>query len=696
MGKIHILSVLLAGALAFSACSDDNVDVEGKQIYSSPSQGASLKSVANSKGLKMGVALGSSDLNNQAVLDIIKHEFDNVTFSYHMKHGAIVQSDGSYNWNTTDALAQWCRDNGMGIYGHTLVWHQNQNAAYLNKVAAPPITEFFGPDLLRGDFDGSDNPYDYGWNSWGNSSSREHVTTGGRTGGALKFTNPSAHANVYGAQIEVKFLSDLVAGKKYRFAFWIRSEAAGEGRCSTNPNPSYQTPNFTTSSSWERKVWDIEAQGGENVIRFDMGLIATSYYIDDVTLNEVMDGPPSLIERGDFDGSEDPYSYGWNSWGNSSTREHAMTSGRNGSGALKFTNPSAANEYSAQIEVKFLSDLVKDKEYALNFWVRSEAAGVGRCSTDPNASYQGDFTTSTDWEKVTWVFTAKGGEKSVRFDMGKVATVYYIDDVTFSEYVAGGDEEGPSDEDKAKVKNAMETWIAAIVGRYKNDVHAWDVVNEPMVDGNSGLRTGQNTEPGSDIYCWADMLGRDYAVYAFEAAHAADPNAKLFINDYNLESNPAKIDSLINYVKEIQAKLDERGTGAKIHGIGTQMHIASIRSYSQILSMFEKMAQTGLLVKVTELDVKANEGNRRYPTYEFNESEACLQAAMYKYIIDTYLRVVPREQQYAITIWGVNDESSWLNKVTDEGATYYYPLLWDDDFQRKQSYNAVFQSLENK
>jgi Beta-1,4-xylanase len=690
MKKIYMLSALLAGTLAFSACNDDNVTVKGPQQYPTAPSGATLKSAAAGLGLKMGNTLSSSDLNNPEVLNIIKQEFDNVSFGYHMKHGAIVQADGTYNFNTTDAMVQWCKDNGIGIYGHTLVWHQNQNAAYLKKVAAPPVTEFYGPNLIqKGDFEGDDDPYSYGWNSWGNSSSREHIKTGGdnaHTGnGSIKFTNPTENANAWGAQLEVKFLSDLVAGKKYRFVFWIRSEANGGGRCSSDPNASYQG-DFTTNGDWKKITWDFEGKGGEKAMRFDMGKFATSYYIDDVTLNEVLDGPPSLINDGSFTSG---LHADWNSWGNSSTREHSPTGGRSG-GALKFTNPSAAaNVWNAQIEVKFISELQAGKQYAFNFWIRSEDAGGGRCSTDPNASYQGDFNTNGDWQKITWVFEGKGGEKAMRFDMGKFATSYYIDDVTFTEYVPTSSGEGPSDEDKAKIQNAMQSWISEIVGRYKNEVDAWDVVNEPMADGNSGIRTSQNTELASDGFLWTDMLGRDYAVYAFEAAHAASPDAKLFINDYNLEYNPAKLDSLLSYVKEIQAKLDARGSGAKIHGIGTQMHIASVRSYTQVLAMFEKLAQTGLLVKVTELDVKVNE--LKAPTYTYNDTDAELQAAMYQYIVDKYLTVVPKAQQYGLTIWGVQDGSSWLNETAR--GIFYHPLLWNDNLQRKTAYNAVYQAL---
>ncbi|MEN6588261.1 MAG: endo-1,4-beta-xylanase, partial [Proteiniphilum sp.] len=87
------------------------------------------------------------------------------------------------------------------------------------------------------------------------------------------------------------------------------------------------------------------------------------------------------------------------------------------------------------------------------------------------------------------------------------------------------------------------------------------------------------------------------------------------------------------------------------------------------------------------LDVKATPSGGT----ELSPINAEFQAAMYEYIIKTYLEVIPKEQQYGITIWGIDDASSWLN--TNERK--YFPLLWDDNFNRKLSYNAVYNVLNS-
>src|SRR5215207_7129523 len=97
-------------------------------------------------------------------------------------------------------------------------------------------------------------------------------------------------------------------------------------------------------------------------------------------------------------------------------------------------------------------------------------------------------------------------------------------------------------------------------------------------------------------------MGRDYALKAFNYAKAADPNALLFINDYGLETNSQKLDSLIAFVAELKSK------GAKVDGIGTQMHIATNTQLAGIDLMMQKLAATGLKIRISELDVRVGNG----------------------------------------------------------------------------------------
>jgi endo-1,4-beta-xylanase len=232
----------------------------------------------------------------------------------------------------------------------------------------------------------------------------------------------------------------------------------------------------------------------------------------------------------------------------------------------------------------------------------------------------------------------------------------------------------------------MNDFITKTVTHYKGKVKAWDVVNEPMADGNGALRTSSNTSitgTPTDVFFWSNYLGRDWALKAFNYAAAADPNATLFINDYNLENNPTKLDSLIAYVGQLKAK------GAKVDGIGTQMHSSWTTSYANIDNMFKKLAATGLKVRVSELDVRMNPNLKA--GFVLDAQFASYQAEMYRYIVKSYMTNVPVAQQAGITIWGVTDDTSWLSNNGRD-----FPLLFNKDYTKKPAYSSVLQTLKGK
>lgn len=481
-------------------------------------------------------------MNNSAYRAVVAREADNVTFGYNMKHGAIVKDNGSFDFTNADAMYNTATAAGLKVYGHTLVWHENQNATYLNSLTAGSANDA-APDILM--------------------------------------------------------------------------------------NGGFETNSGGNFSNWSVYNW--------NGATFSVG-----------------------------SGTDEVHS---------------------GSASLKIVNPN--NFPTDQWKVQIASDLFKTTvgtSYKVSFWIKSSAAsGSGRLSTQPTAQYQSDFSTSTGWQQITWTFAAKDTETRILFDMAAVSNTYFIDDVT----VRDATPVVPADGSKvaAAVDSAMSKFIRAMLTHYAGKVKAWDVVNEPMADGNSGLRTSANTPASNatDRFFWSDYLGRDYALKAFKYAKAADPNALLFINDYNLEYNSAKLDSLINYVSELKRK------GAQIDGIGTQMHISINTSKSGIDNMFQKLAATGLKIRVSELDVRINPNNSAgfVPTSALFST----QADMYKYVVQSFLKNVPASQRYGITVWGVNDGGSWI--ITSQKQTDY-PLLFDDNFKKKPAYYSFLLGLKGK
>ena len=154
-----------------------------------------------------------------------------------------------------------------------------------------------------------------------------------------------------------------------------------------------------------------------------------------------------------------------------------------------------------------------------------------------------------------------------------------------------------------------------------------------------------------------------------------NPTDKLFVNDYNLEYNLDKCKGLIKYVEYIESK------GQKVDGIATQMHISINSNKGNIASMFQLLAATGKLIKVSELDIAVGTGN-------VTESMLQKQAEMYKYVVDMYSKYIPAKQRYGITVWGVTDskmDSSWLPGEKQ--------ALWNIQFTRKPAYAGFADGL---
>jgi endo-1,4-beta-xylanase len=225
---------------------------------------------------------------------------------------------------------------------------------------------------------------------------------------------------------------------------------------------------------------------------------------------------------------------------------------------------------------------------------------------------------------------------------------------------------------------AMKEWIGAVVLRYAGKVTGWDVVNEPFTQ-TGRLRKGYRN---SAYFSWFDVLGRKFVANAFHYAHAMDPAAILFINEYDLESNEAKLNALLHLVDELIAQ------DVPVHGIGTQMHIYANTPDRCIDDMFVKLADTGLQIHVSELDVRINLGYSKsfVPTAELWQ----LQADRFAYVIQSYRKHIPVQQQYGVTIWNVTDNDSW---VANECGFDDYPTLFDKDFNKKPAFDLFLSSL---
>lgn len=226
------------------------------------------------------------------------------------------------------------------------------------------------------------------------------------------------------------------------------------------------------------------------------------------------------------------------------------------------------------------------------------------------------------------------------------------------------------DERRASFGQAYDRYITAVVGRYRGQAVGWDVVNEAVRDDGSALRD----------HLWSQRLGEiDHMVRAFHVAHAADPDVPLFINDYNLESNPAKLDQ---YQRLIERLLR---AGAPLTAIGCQTHCNADLASGALTRTINALARFGLQVHVSEMDVSLVRAGGWFVS---REEKAAAQARLYAEAV-TAFAALPAAQQFAFTIWGVRDPESWLVRENRSDA----PLLFDGEGQPKAAFRAVEAAL---
>lgn len=386
---------------------------------------------------------------------------------------------------------------------------------------------------------------------------------------------------------------------------------------------------------------------------------------------------PNLINNGDFEQGTGNNFTGWNNLiggvaeGSYTSETVDVEPNTNSKRAMKVTvSKVGVNAYDMQaLGPNFVA--VSGKQYRISASVKS-VTGKGQLKlVVQNAGYaENQLTFSTNsWSNYVWNVTINETNPQFKLHFNGEGT-YIIDNIKIED--ASANIAPTNTQVTARVDAALKAWVQGMVSHYKGKVTAWDAVNEVFTDGTPTLRTGTSTGDG---YYWAQYLGRGYIAKTFKYAREIDPNIDLFINDYNLESNPAKLDSTIALAKELQAQ------NVGITGIGTQMHINFGTSIANIDLMFKKMAATGLKVRVSELDVRINPEN--LSGFVSTKQLLDYQAIMFNYVVKSYIANVPAAQRHGITVWNVTDKDSWI--VTSQGRVDF-PTLWDKDYKKKPAY----------
>ena len=673
-----------------------------------------LKTYVSDPNFKLGCGVGLTlYTDNEPYNQLVNENFNEITIGYLMKHGPVVKSDGSLNFTNIDKLFVKTDEAGISVFGHTLVWHQNQNAKYLNSLIAdkvivtPDDSEKIINILDNSDFEnGTISP----WGGWGNDSSRKvsEKGQGYSSDYAMILVNPK-DANSYSAQAAYSLPSELIVGKTYCYSAMVKADVVNTDFTFQVQNPtSYAGEGYVSGATavgqWVLIEGEFECtKEGLTRLCINFGKAAGNYYIDNIKFGEKNENVDKMLNVIDNTTFETATISPWGGWGNDSSHKISdKGQGYNSDYAMILVNPKDANSYSAQAAYSLPAELEIGKTYCYSAMVKADVVNTDFTFQVQNpTSYAGEgyvsgTTAVGQWVPIEGEFTcAKAGMERLCINFGKAAGTYYVDNVKFGEKKATtkaatrGVQIIPlSDEEKALlIGNALESWISQMVSHCKSHIKAWDVVNEPMREGGT-LRDGTESS-GDDIFSWVKYLGKDYAVTAFKLArqYGNGDSDKLFINDYNLEVSEAKLAGLIDYVTYIESK------GAKVDGIGTQMHlslsgkdangIANLKQ--QIDKMFQTLAASGKLIKVSELDIALGTAS---PT----DTQFADQAEMYRYVIESYKKYIPQAQQYGITIWGVSDDPAEHENWLPDDA----PNLWDASYGRKHAYKGVADGFAGK
>ena len=244
-----------------------------------------------------------------------------------------------------------------------------------------------------------------------------------------------------------------------------------------------------------------------------------------------------------------------------------------------------------------------------------------------------------------------------------------------------------------RVLERMRNHITNVVTHFKGSVQAWDVVNEAMMD-DGQLRTAEE-EREDQRSPWYGATGDRYIAEAFRAAHDADPDAKLFYNEY-YNYIPVKHQAIYEMLRGLLEQ------GVPVHGVGLQGHLniqpstlETNQAYHQTPENMEAAIQLyaslGLEVHVTEMDLSVYipgmmyTPDQFYTVATFTQAVAEEQAARYRAFFDMFRRQA--DAITSVTFWGVADDNTWLSEFSS--GRQDFPLLFDRMHQRKPAFDAV-------
>ena len=657
---------------------------------------------------KLGIALEAAEFNKQALVYCLAgSNFNEMTAGNAMKMASCVKDDGSTDFSLVKEFVKNAKDADMTIYGHTLAWHAQAANKYLNGLIKgkelPPAEK--NPGLIITAGDPKANPWDYEI--------------------YYDLDEPLKTGKTYEISLNVRGTNsgtiDFWPGKKdgsatqYGAGSFTVAESAIDNSFSFTPNADIDRMRFCFGKIGGTLYFDnfvLKEKGSDHNIvvnsTFDKNDIShwtkvdwvpISYKIGNVAGAGAVDIPVSVGHL-TFDDGQNLGGWGMD---NAPKIENGVCEVGN--------NAAKENPWNSQVNYEPGFAFENGTTYHLKMKIKGSVAGEFGAGFQNPEGYKGcgDFPAikvTTDWKDVD-VATKCNGDNALRLllNIGKYAGTLYIDDFEVYYTKSSNTIELTDEEKKNILTTALGTWIDGMMEATDGYVTSWDVVNEALsgadkdgdgkFDLQSAKRGNVSAADAKNNFYWQDYLGDiDYVRTAVAAArksfaaHNGDPEKlKLFINDYNLESDwddNGKLKSLIQWIHDWEAD----GV-TKIDGIASQMHISCYADPNtqkskkdHIVKMLELMAKSGKLCKISELDMGYVDAAGKDVTYDqMTEEQHKEMRDLYTFVLQKYFEIIPAAQQYGITQWCATDSPK------DSGWRPGLPVgLWDLNYLRKHTY----------
>ncbi len=669
---------------------------------------------------KLGLAIGGYDyLNNSTVRAVVNGYFTETVTGNEMKMASCVNNEGVMNFSTVTNFVNTASTAGLNIYGHTLAWHAQQATGYLNGLIKdlPPVP-FEDSDttvwvLMKAkDFTQEQS---IGWQS--DQTTYGYTTTFGTDGLQVHTTKI---VNSWEVQYIVMDNIPTEKGVTYKMTITLKGSGSGNIHSKLGDWGGGANAEIPFTTSWNDVVINYNSTVNNSFLLFQNGDFVGDIWIKKIKFEKSVEGKKS-------------------------TRNYIVMD----------ATAKKSEVYDNQFWIK-LGSFSKGDTYEFSAEVRAD--NVAKASTQiHNAPTEyvywqavGDVNFTTEWNTVTKTGTFAEAGQSIAFNLNEYAGAngYYFDNVSFRvngvERVKNGSLDGTDissfawKKDGGSVTNAtittdnnyvllpqsrplsaevkhdtlvyaMDRWIGGMMNACGGKVKAWDVVNEAISGGDSdgdGVYDLQHYNGNDGDFFWQDHMGdleyvrqtvrlaRLHYANSMASKGGDDGKLKLFVNDYNLESDwdgNGKLKSLIKWIQRWEAD----GV-TYIDGIGSQMHISCYMNESTqtskknaIENSFRLMAASGKLVRISEFDMgMVDASGNNVPTANMTEEMHQLMADLYEWIVKKYLEIIPANQQWGICQWCATDspENSGWRANTPVG-------LWTLDWYRKHTYAGFARGL---